>query len=112
MDKQETGAIPKKWNLKTNDLPNGIIRIRKQPDKIINVDEELFFRKATDDLLNIILESVKPDLLKIKAWITRTGRIPDGVEVTRGEEKFSYTVKSRIVKMEIIKKSREKMFKK
>ncbi|WP_297844720.1 host-nuclease inhibitor Gam family protein [Ignavibacterium sp.] len=57
----------KNENLKTLDLPNGIIRIRKQPDKRINVDEELFFRKATDDLLNIIPESVKPDLLKIKA---------------------------------------------
>lgn len=57
----------KNENLKTLDLPNGIIRIRKQPDKIINVDEELFFRKATDDLLNIIPESVKPNLLKIKA---------------------------------------------
>jgi hypothetical protein len=79
--------------LKTVDLPNGIIRIRKQPEKVIIVDEEKFFKKATSALLNIIPESAKPDLLKIKAWIKRTGKIPDGVDVSQQDEKFSYTIK-------------------
>lgn len=83
----------KEENLKTLDLPNGVIRIRKQPEKVIIVDEEKFFKRATNAVLNIIPESIKPDLLKIKAWIKRTGRIPDGVEVINGEEKFSYTIK-------------------
>jgi hypothetical protein len=83
----------KEENLKTLDLPNGIIRMRKQPEKVNIVDEEKFFKKATSALLNIIPESAKPDLLKIKAWIKRTGRIPDGVEVISGDEKFSYTIK-------------------
>lgn len=83
----------KEENLKTLDLPNGIIRMRKQPERVIIVDEEKFFKKATSALLNIIPESAKPDLLKIKAWIKRTGRVPDGVEVTSSDEKFSYTIK-------------------
>lgn len=83
----------KEESLKTLDLPNGVIRIRKLPEKVIIVDEEKFFRKATSQLLNIIPESAKPDLLKIRSWIKKTGRIPDGVEVTAGEEKFSYTIK-------------------
>jgi len=50
--------------------------------------------------LNIIPETAKPDLLKIKAWIKRTGRVPDGVEVINGDEKFSYTIKRRMEIME------------
>ena len=83
----------KEENLKTLDLPNGTIRMRKQPEKVIVVDEEKFYKRATSALLNIIPESAKPDLLKIRSWIKKTGRIPDGVEVTTGEEKFSYTIK-------------------
>ena len=81
-------------SIKTLDLPNGIIRLRKQAEKVMVVNEEKFFKKATSALLNIIPESAKPDLLKIKAWIKRTGRVPEGVEViTSQEEKFSYTIK-------------------
>jgi hypothetical protein len=80
-------------NAKTLDLPNGIIRLRKKTEKVIIVDEEKFFKKATNALLNIIPETAKPDLLKIKAFIKRSGRIPDGVEVINGDEKFSYTIK-------------------
>jgi hypothetical protein len=79
--------------LKTLDLPNGIIRIRKQPEKITVMDEEKFFKKATSDLLNIIPETAKPDLLKIRSWIRQTGRVPKGVEVQPQNEKFSYTIK-------------------
>ena len=79
--------------LKTLDLPNGIIKIRKLPEKVIIVDEEKFFKKATNALLNIIPETAKPDLLKIRSLIKKTGRVPDGVEIQNGEEKFSYTIK-------------------
>ena len=83
----------KEENLKTLDLPNGILRIRKQTDKVTIVDEEKFYKNATSAILNIIPETAKPDLLKIKAWIKKTGRVPAGVEVTSSEEKFSYTIK-------------------
>ena len=80
-------------NLKTLDLPNGIIRIRKQPERVSVIDEERFFKRATSDLLNIIPETAKPDLLKIRSFIKKTGRVPDGIEILNGEEKFSYTIK-------------------
>jgi hypothetical protein len=83
----------KEEKLKTLDLPNGIIRIRKQPEKVLVVDEERFFKNATSQFLNIIPESARPDLLKIKSFIKKSGRIPDGVEVSTQEEKFSYTIK-------------------
>jgi len=83
----------KEEKLKTLDLPNGIIRIRKKSEKVLVVDEEKFFKNATSQLLNIIPETTKPDLLKIRTWIKRTGRIPEGVEVTPQDEKFSYTIK-------------------
>ncbi|MBT8386035.1 MAG: host-nuclease inhibitor Gam family protein [Ignavibacteria bacterium] len=83
----------KEEKLKTLDLPNGIIRIRKKSEKVLVVDEEKFFKNATSQLLNIIPETSKPDLLKIRTWIKRTGRIPDGVEVSTQEDKFSYTIK-------------------
>ena len=55
-------------NVKTLDLPNGIIRMRKQPEKVIVVDEEKFFKKATTDLLlNIIPEAGKTRLIKDKS---------------------------------------------
>lgn len=79
--------------LKTLDLPNGIIRIRKQPEKIIIADEELFLKNATNNLLNIIPETIKPDLFKIRSFIKKTGRVPIGVEVINGEEKFSIKIK-------------------
>jgi hypothetical protein len=79
--------------LKTLDLPNGIIRIRKQPERVSVIDEEKFFKRATSELLNIIPETAKPDLLKIRSFIKKTGRVPEGIEIQTQEEKFSYTIK-------------------
>jgi hypothetical protein len=79
--------------LKTLDLPNGIIRIRKQQDQVQVIDEEKFFNNATNDLLEIIPETAKISLLKIKSWIKKTGRTPVGCEVIKGINKFSYQIK-------------------
>jgi hypothetical protein len=79
--------------LKTLDLPNGIIRIRKQPDSVSIIDEEKFFQYAGNSLLEIVPETARPSLLKIRAFIKKSGRIPKGVEVATQPEKFSYTIK-------------------
>ncbi len=50
-------------------------------------------RRRQTVLLNIIPESAKPDLLKIRSWIKKTGRVPEGVEVQSQDESFSYTIK-------------------
>lgn len=79
--------------LKTLDLANGIIRLRKLTDTVSIVDEEKFLKNATKEMLNIIPETVKPDLLRIRTWIRNSGRVPDGVTLIPGEVKFSYTIK-------------------
>jgi hypothetical protein len=77
---------------KTVDLPNGVIRFRKQPDRIEIIDNELFLNNATSNMLSIIPETAKADLNKIKAFIKRSGRTPKGCEVIPGEVKFSYSI--------------------
>ena len=77
---------------KTVDLPNGVIRFRKQPDRIEIIDNELFLNNATSNMLSIIPETAKADLNKIKAFIKRSGRTPKGCEIIQGEVKFSYSI--------------------
>ena len=77
---------------KTVDLPNGVLRFRKLPDRIEIVDSELFLNNATTSMLSIIPETAKADLNKIKAFIKRSGRTPKGCEIIRGEVKFSYKI--------------------
>ena len=80
-------------DIKTLDLANGVIRLRKQTDTVSIVNEEKFLKHATKEMLNIIPETVKPDLLRLRTWIRNSGRIPPGVELVPGDIKFSYTIK-------------------
>ena len=82
----------KEEDVKTLELAFGTIRFRKQPDKIEIVDDELFLNNATSNMLAIIPETAKADLSKIKSFIKRSGRIPQGCEVIPGEIKFSYKI--------------------
>lgn len=77
-------------NLKTIELPNGTLRIRKSPDKVEIIDPELFMNNATPELLKIIPETYKPDLNKIKSFIKSKGTIPPGVKFEEGKEQFTY----------------------
>jgi len=82
----------KEEDVKTLELAFGTIRFRKQPDRIEIVDDELFLNNATSNMLTIVPETAKADLNKIKAFIKRTGRIPQGCEEFPGEIKFSYKI--------------------
>ena len=82
----------KEEGVKTLDLAFGTIRFRKQPDKIEIIDDELFLNNATSNVLTIVPESAKADLNKIKSFIKRTGRIPQGCEMIPGGIKFSYKI--------------------
>jgi hypothetical protein len=77
---------------KTVDLPNGVIRFRKQPDRIEIIDNELFLNNAASSMLSIIPETAKADLNKIKTYIKKSGRTPKGCEIIQGEVKFSYSI--------------------
>ena len=43
-------------------------------------------------LLTIVPETAKADLNKIKSYIKRSGRVPKGCELIRGELKFSISI--------------------
>ena len=77
---------------KTIDLPNGILKMHKKPDKVEITDLELFLKNAKPNMLAIIPESVKPDMNKIKTFI-KTRPVPLGVTVTEGKEEFTYKLK-------------------
>ena len=79
---------------KTIDLPNGILKVRKSPDKAEVVDLDLFLQKATNDLITVIPEQIKPNLKNIKNFIKMTTKVPDGVRVIEGKEEFSYSIKT------------------
>jgi hypothetical protein len=81
--------------LKTLELPNGILKLHKKPDKVEIEDMELFLKNASGEVLTIIPEQVKPDLSKIKAFIKRRP-VPAGVRVIEGREEFSYKLRKEV----------------
>ena len=82
----------KEENIKTLELAFGSLRFRKQPDRVEILDNELFLNNANSSCLMIVPETAKADLNKIKAFIKRSGRTPEGCEVIPGEIKFSYSI--------------------
>lgn len=82
----------KQKNLKSLQLAPGTIGMRKQQDKIVILNEELFYEKADPQLLRHIPEAYEPDMKKIKEHIKTNGVIPDGIDVTPQEPKFYYKI--------------------
>ena len=80
---------------KTIDLPNGIMKLHKKPDRIEIVDMNEFLASATFEMLNVVPETVKPDLNKIKAFIKQTRKVPAGITLIEGAELFTYKLKTK-----------------
>lgn len=74
---------------KTVNLPNGILKMHKKPDRVEVEDLELFLKNARPEWLTVIPEQVKPSLVAIKNHI-KTRPTPKGVKVVEGEVEFSY----------------------
>jgi hypothetical protein len=74
---------------KTIELPNGVLKMHKKPDRVEITDLALFLKHARAEMLSVVPEEVKPDLNKIKAWI-KGHVLPKGVTVIKGKEEFSY----------------------
>lgn len=55
---------------------------------------EVFLANANSQMVNVVPETVKPDLTKIKAFIKMTTKVPQGVNVIEGSEKFSLTLRN------------------
>lgn len=80
-------------NQKTIDLPHGILKLRKKPDKVEVVDLDKFLASATHDMVTFIPEQIKPNLTLIKSFISKSGRIPSGVNLIEGEDEFTLKLK-------------------
>ena len=81
-------------NVKTVDLPNGKLLRRKQQTKVEITDMEEFMKNEKLYQLGTIQpEIIKPNLNMIKAFINMTSKVPKGVVVTEGKEKFSIKLK-------------------
>ena len=80
---------------KTIDLPNGTLKLRKLPDKVEISDMEKFLEGATQDVITVIPEAIKPDLNKIKAYLKNTGHILPGINVIEGKEEFKLTINNK-----------------
>ena len=90
-------AFIREQNKKTIDLPHGILKIRKMPDKVEISDMEAFLKNASQALITVVPETIKPNLVKIKASIKKTTRVPEGVSVTEGKDEFKLTLKTKEV---------------
>lgn len=88
-------AFIRERQVKTIELPNGILKMYKKQNKIEIENLELFLRHARPDVLTIIPEQVKPDLSKLKTFI-KTRPIPAGVRVIEGQIEFSYKLRKEI----------------
>jgi len=81
-------SIMRETQKKTIELPHGTMKIRKMPDRVEITDIETFMKNATEEMVVIIPEQVKPDLIKIKQYIKKTSHIPEGVTYIEGVEEF------------------------
>lgn len=83
-------------DVKTIDMAHGKLQIRKQPKIVEIVDLELFMKNPKlHQLATIQQETIKPNLNKIKKFLTMNGfrDIPEGVKVTEQEERFTIKIK-------------------
>jgi len=84
-------AFIKEKKEKTIALPNGTLKMHKNPDRIEVEDLELFLKYTRKELVTVIPEQLKPNLLAIKNHI-KTRPIPKGVKVIEGQVEFSYSL--------------------
>ena len=83
-------AFIREKKVKTIDLPHGVLKCHKKPDKVEITDIELFLKHAKPELLTIVPETVKPNLSKIKDYLIMSYNGFPGVTLTQGKEEFSY----------------------
>lgn len=74
---------------KSISLANGTLKMHKKQDKVEITDMELFLKHAHKDMLEVIPETVKASITKIKQWI-KSKPVPKGITVIPGKPEFSY----------------------
>ena len=76
--------------LKSLNLPSGVIGLRMMQPKIEIVDLDKFYGLAPVDLLRHIPEAYEADMKKIREHIKTTGEIPVGADLIEQDSKFYY----------------------
>ena len=76
---------------KSISLCNGTLKMHKKQDKVEITDMDLFLKHAHKDLLDLVPETAKASLTKIKHWI-KSKPVPKGVAIVNGQPTFSYTI--------------------
>ncbi|MFZ1289153.1 MAG: host-nuclease inhibitor Gam family protein [Melioribacteraceae bacterium] len=83
-------------NIKTIELPNGKLLRRKQPTRIeITSIDEFMQNENLNQLGTLHPEILKPNINMIKAFINSYRKIPRGVRVIDGTEKFTIKLKNK-----------------
>lgn len=78
---------------KTIELPNGVLKMHKKPDKVEIENLELFLQHAKTEMLTKVPESYKPDMAKIKQYVASHMTPPKGIKVTKGQPEFTYKLR-------------------
>ena len=81
--------------VRTIDLANGQLQVRKQKDKIQIENMDEFMLNADASMLTVIPESVKPDMRKVMAKYKRSLVPPLGTKLIVGEDKFIIKIKDK-----------------
>ena len=76
---------------KSISLANGTLKMHKKQDKVEITDMELFLKHAHKDMLDVVPETVKASITKIKQWM-KSKPVPKGVTLIEGKPEFSYTI--------------------
>ncbi len=88
--KLETFMYEQSEDVKTIEVCNGKLLRRKQPNRLEIVDmDEFMTNKNLNQFGTLQPEILKPNLNMIKAYINTSKRVPLGVKVIEGIEKFS-----------------------
>lgn len=74
---------------KSISLCNGTLKMHKKQDKVEITDMTLFLKYANKEMLDIVPETVKASVTKIKQWM-KSKPVPKGVTVIPGKPEFSY----------------------
>ncbi len=74
---------------KSISLCNGTLKMHKKQDKVEITDMTLFLKYANKEMLDIVPETVKASVTKIKQWM-RSKPVPKGVTVIPGKPEFTY----------------------
>ena len=82
-------AFIRERKAKTIELPHGVLKCHKKPDKIEITDMDLFLANAKPELLSVT-EQIKPNMAKIKDFMIMSYKGHPGVSKVIGKEEFSY----------------------